>query len=107
MGGAITLTEGNFDEEVLRSPIPVLIDFWASWCVPCKTLLPSLDQIAGEYEGRIKIAKVNIGEEEDLAVRHGISGVPTFVVYKDGAVAAQKTEAMPKRDIEAMIADFL
>ena len=106
MSAGITITADNFEQEVLQSPIPVLIDFWAPWCGPCKMVGPLVDELAGEYEGRVKIAKVNTDEEGAIAERHGIATIPTFVLYKNGAVEAQKSGAVPKRDIEAMFRDF-
>ena len=107
MSTGITITGGNFEQEVLNSPIPVLIDYWAPWCGPCRTISPFIDQLAGEYEGRIKIGKVNIDEEGDLATQHGITSIPTLVLYKDGAVAGQRNGAAPKREIEAIFRDFV
>jgi thioredoxin 1 len=102
VSAGITITGGNFEQEVLQSPIPVLIDFWASWCGPCKMISPFIDQLAGEYEGRIKIGKVNVDEENGLAERHGIASIPALVLYKDGVIVDQRNGAAPKRDIEAM-----
>jgi thioredoxin 1 len=103
----ITITGGNFEREVLQSSVPVLIDFWAAWCGPCRVIGPVIDQLAGEYAGKIKVAKVNVDEEGGLAERHGIVSIPALVVYKDGAIVAQKAGAAPKRDIEALFKDFI
>jgi len=107
VSAGITITGGNFEQEVLQSPIPVLIDFWATWCGPCKMIGPVIDQLAGEYEGRVKMGKVNVDEENDLAQRHGIVSIPTLVLYKGGDIANQKTGAASKRDIEAMFKGFI
>ena len=106
MGEGISLTSDNFEEEVLQSPIPVLIDFWAPWCGPCRTIAPFVDELADEYEGKVKIVKVNIDEESALAERHGIVSIPTLVLYKNGVVETQKNGALPKRQIEAIFKDF-
>jgi thioredoxin 1 len=103
----ITITSVNFEEEVLRSPVPVLIDFWAAWCGPCKMISPFIEQLADEYAGRIKIGKVNVDEEGALAERHGISSIPALVIYKDGAIVTQRNGAAPKREIEAMFKNLV
>ena len=107
MSSGITITGDNFEAEVLQSSVPVLIDFWASWCGPCKMINPLIEQLAGEYAGQIKIGKINVDEENALAEQHGIISVPTLVVYKDGALAAQKIGAAPKHDIEALFKDLI
>jgi len=104
--GGVIITEDNFENEVLNSSIPVLIDFWATWCGPCKMIAPVLDQIAEGYSGRIKIGKVDVDEQTALAEKHGIVSVPTLILYKDGAIADQRG-AVPKRDIETMINNVL
>ena len=107
MGDGMALTGDNFETEVLQSPIPVLIDFWAPWCGPCRTIAPFVDELADEYQGKIKIVKVNIDEESALAERHGIVSIPTLVLYRNGSLEAQKNGAFPKREIEAMFRDFV
>jgi thioredoxin 1 len=103
----ITITDSNFKTEVLQSPVPVLIDFWAPWCGPCKMISPVVDQIAGEYSGQLKVGKVNVDEEAAIAEKHGIVSVPTRLLYNDGALAAQKTGAAPKNAIEALFKNLI
>jgi len=104
---SFAITVDNFESEVLESPVPVLIDFWAPWCGPCKMLGPVIDQIAGEYEGRVKVGKVNIDENGALAEKHGIVSIPTLILYNNGEMAAQKTGAAPKQDIVSLFKNLL
>ena len=97
----VTLTDENFAKEVLQSPTPVLVDFWAEWCGPCKMIAPILDELAQEYEGRVKIGKVNIDEHQGLAGQYSVRAIPTLLLFKDGQVADQIVGLRSKRDLAA------
>jgi thioredoxin 1 len=97
------VTESTFDEEVLKSEKPVIVDFWAEWCGPCHAVSPVLDKIAEERSGEIKLVKVNIDEEQGLAERYGIASIPTIVLFKDGEPAAAAIGAQPKGAIEQQL----
>ncbi|MBM3833785.1 MAG: thioredoxin [Verrucomicrobia bacterium] len=103
LANIVTLTESNFAQEVIQSPTPVLVDFWAEWCGPCKMIAPILDEIAGEYDGKLKIGKVNIDEQQKLATQHGIRAIPTLLLFKNGEVANQIVGLRSKRDLKANI----
>ena len=98
----ITITNKNFDQEVLASDKPVLIDFWATWCGPCRMLAPIIEEIA-ESRSDVKVGKVNVDEEGELAVRFGISSIPTVMVFKNGDIAAQAVGYRPRAEIEALL----
>jgi thioredoxin 1 len=97
------VTDDSFEEEVLKSDEPVLVDYWADWCGPCKMIAPILDEIAGEYAGRIKVAKLNIDENPNIPPRYGIRGIPTLMLFKDGEVEATKVGAVSKSQLTAFI----
>ena len=99
----IVLTKQNFDAEALKSDIPVVVDFWASWCGPCKMLAPIIADIASEYAGKVKVGKVNVDDEPELANSFRVSSIPTVVLIKDGAVAATSIGFKPK---ERLLADL-
>ena len=98
----ITITKENFESEVLRSDVPVLLDFWATWCGPCMMIAPTLAQIAEEHAGRIKVGKINVDDEMELAMQFGVTSIPLLVVMKDGKIANKAVGAMPKAKIEAL-----
>ena len=98
----ITITKENFEAEVLNSDVPVLLDFWATWCGPCRMIAPTLAQIAEENEGKLKVGKVNVDEQMELAMRFGVTSIPLLVVMKDGKVVNKAVGAMPKAKIEAL-----
>ncbi len=97
----VVLTQENFAGEVLQSATPVLVDFWAEWCGPCKMISPILGELADEYEGRVKIAKVNIDEQQGLAAEYGIRAIPTLLLFDKGQVADQIVGLRSKRDLKA------
>ena len=97
----VSLTQENFAREVLQSTTPVLVDFWAEWCGPCKMIAPILDELAEEYDGRVKIGKVNIDNEQALATQYGVRAVPTLLLFKQGQVADQIVGLRSKRDLKA------
>ena len=99
----IQITSQNFEEEVIRSEIPVLVDFWATWCGPCRMLGPIIAEIAEESEGKIKVGKVNVDEEGELAAKFGIMSIPTVMVFKNGEVSATSIGYKPKEAILALI----
>jgi thioredoxin 1 len=99
----IHITDDSFEHEVLQSETPVLVDYWAEWCGPCKMIAPALDQIAAEYQGRLKVAKLNIDENQATPPKYGIRGIPTLMLFKNGQVEATKVGAVSKTQLAAFI----
>ncbi|MCB1828800.1 MAG: thioredoxin TrxA [Chromatiaceae bacterium] len=99
----VHLSDDSFEAEVLQSSLPVLVDYWAEWCGPCKMIAPVLDEIAKEYAGKVKLAKLNIDENPNTPPRYGIRGIPTLMIFKDGEVEATKVGAVSKSQLTAFI----
>jgi thioredoxin 1 len=97
------VTDGDFETEVLQSPAPVLIDYWADWCNPCKALAPILDDVAKDYSDRLKIAKLNIDENQQTPAKYGIRGIPTLMLFKDGNLVATKVGLLSKSQLTSFI----
>jgi len=101
------LSDATFEQEVLKSAVPVLVDYWAEWCGPCKMIAPLLDEIASEFDGKLKVAKLNIDENKDVPPRYGIRGIPTLMLFKNGAVFATKVGALSKSQLTAFLTSNL
>lgn len=99
----LKITKSNFEEEVLKSDVPVLLDFWAAWCGPCRMLSPVVEEIAKEYEGKAKVGKINVDEEQELAASFQVASIPMVVIVKDGKVASTSIGYKPKEQIAAML----
>lgn len=101
--GSIQLTDSSFHSEVLKSELPVLVDFWAPWCGPCKTIGPSIEEIAKEFDGKLKVGKINIDDNPAVATRYGVMSIPTLLFFKDGKVIEQMVGALGKADLRKKI----
>jgi thioredoxin 1 len=106
MAGKNTLefTDNSFDADVLNSDLPVLVDFWAEWCGPCKMIGPTIDALADEYSGKLKIGKVNVDDNQSTPMRYGVRGIPTLLLFKGGKVVDQRVGAVPKGELVKMLA---
>ena len=103
----VAVTDETFETDVLNATGPVLVDFWAEWCGPCKMIAPALEEIGAEYQGRVTVAKVNIDENPHTPNTYGVRGIPTLIMFKDGKPAATKVGAAPKSDLKAWVASSI
>ncbi|HYM80276.1 MAG TPA: thioredoxin [Candidatus Limnocylindria bacterium] len=103
MSNAVAVTDQSFEQEVLQSPVPVLVDFWAAWCGPCKQIAPTVEQIAEEYAGKLKVVKLDVDQNIEVSTRFGIQGIPTLMVFKGGQVVEKLVGAYPKNTLVARI----
>jgi len=103
----INVNDKNFEQEVLKSDIPVLVDFWAEWCGPCHMVAPVVEEIAKEYQGKLKVCKLNVDEAPQVASCYGIMSIPTLAIFKDGKVADKIVGALPKSELETTIKQYI
>ena len=99
----VEITDSNFENEVLKSDKPVLVDFWAEWCMPCRALAPTIDEIADEYEGKVKVGKLDTDANRDVSVKYGISAIPTIILFKNGEVEKKFVGMTPKQEFAAVL----
>lgn len=102
-GNVLEFTDANFESEVLKSDVPVLVDFWAPWCGPCRMIAPTVEQVANDYAGKVRVGKVNTDENPQVAARHNISSIPTLLLFKGGQVVDKTIGVVPKQNLTALI----
>jgi thioredoxin 1 len=107
MSAEVNVTNATFNQEVLEATVPVLADFWAEWCVPCRMVSPILEKLAEEHKGKLKVAKINVDQESDLAAKFNIVSIPTILLFQKGQVAKQQIGAAPRKVLEEMIKEYL
>ena len=101
------VSDASFDSDVLKAPNPVLVDFWAEWCAPCKQIAPALEEIATDLAGRLSVAKVNIDDNPSTPTKYGVRGIPTLILFKDGQIAATKVGTLPKNKLREWVESVL
>jgi thioredoxin 1 len=103
----LNFTDDSFDKDVLQSDVPVLVDFWAEWCGPCRMMAPTVDTIAAEYAGKLKVGKLNVDQHGNTAMRYNIRGIPTLLLFKNGQVVEQRVGAVGKSDVQKMVEPYV
>lgn len=107
MASQVTITNDNFQAEVEQSDVPVLVDFWAEWCMPCKMVAPVMEEIAQAYDGKLKVGKIDVDAQSDLAARFNVMSIPTLIVFNGGEVVGQRVGAVPRSAIEALFQELI